>query len=250
MATQLKIRRGTTAEHASFTGAEGEITLDTTKDTLVAHDNYTAGGRPMLREDLDNLAASSIGVTKIDKGSSLRNSVLRVNAAGNGVEFGHQGVLQAHTQSANYDFGTNGSSSDYHCSWLDISNITCIKSNSKWFFSGRVPTDDTNQSAYGVGLGFWIQKVSDGSSYWVARPANHEDYQSGNYDSYIVARNTLLWDPEDAGRASNTPPTGYMVAGETYNFRLYIKCNNNNMQYFNGNDANSHNQWFQVWEIA
>ena len=56
MATQLKIRRGTTAEHASFTGAEGEITLDTTKDTLVAHDNYTAGGRPMLREDLDNLA--------------------------------------------------------------------------------------------------------------------------------------------------------------------------------------------------
>ena len=87
MATQLKIRRGTTAEHASFTGAEGEITLDTTKDTLVAHDNYTAGGRPMLREDLNNLAASSIGVGKIDRGSSTAYQALRVNAAANGVEF-------------------------------------------------------------------------------------------------------------------------------------------------------------------
>jgi len=250
MATQLKIRRGTTAEHASFTGAEGEITLDTTKDTLVAHDNYTAGGRPMLREDLDNLANNSIGPAKINKGSSLRNSVLRVNAAGNGVEFAYQGVLQTHTQSANYNYGTVGNSNDYHCSWLDISNITCIKSNSKWFFSGRVPTDDTNSSAYGVGLGFWAQKVSDSSSYWITRPANHEDYTGGGQDTYKVARSTILWDPEDSGRATNTPPNGWIVAGETYNFRLYIRNNNNNTQFFNGNDSNSHNQWFQVWEIA
>jgi hypothetical protein len=85
MATQLKIRRGTTAEHASFTGAEGEITLDTTKDTLVAHDNYTAGGRPMLREDLNNLANASIAVSKIQSGTAKYG--LRTNLAGNAVEF-------------------------------------------------------------------------------------------------------------------------------------------------------------------
>ena len=94
MATQLKIRRGTTAEHASFTGAEGEITLDTTKDTLVAHDNYTAGGRPMLREDLNNLANSSIGVAKIAHGSASAHQVVKVNAAANGIEFGHQEIGQ------------------------------------------------------------------------------------------------------------------------------------------------------------
>ena len=94
MATQLKIRRGTTAEHASFTGAEGEITLDTTKDTLVAHDNYTAGGRPMLREDLDNLANASIGAGKLDRGSATAYQALRVNAAANGVEFGDNDVGQ------------------------------------------------------------------------------------------------------------------------------------------------------------
>ena len=94
MATQLKIRRGTTAEHASFTGAEGEITLDTTKDTLVAHDNYTAGGRPMLREDLNNLANVSIGAGKLDRGSATAHQVLKVNAAGNAVEYGYNDVGQ------------------------------------------------------------------------------------------------------------------------------------------------------------
>lgn len=55
MATEVKRRRGTTAEHASFTGAIAEVTVDTTKDTLVVHDGTTAGGYPLLREDLVNL---------------------------------------------------------------------------------------------------------------------------------------------------------------------------------------------------
>ena len=49
MAKLLKLRRGTTTQHASFTGAEGEVTIDTTKDTAVVHDGSQAGGRPLLR---------------------------------------------------------------------------------------------------------------------------------------------------------------------------------------------------------
>lgn len=45
--TIKKLRRGTTAEHSSFTGAEGEITIDTDKNTLVIHDGITAGGNPI-----------------------------------------------------------------------------------------------------------------------------------------------------------------------------------------------------------
>jgi len=44
MATRVQFRRGTTAEHSTFTGAEGEITVNTTKDTLVVHDGAVAGG--------------------------------------------------------------------------------------------------------------------------------------------------------------------------------------------------------------
>ena len=50
MAKLLKLRRGTTVQHGSFTGAEGEVTVDTTKDTAVVHDGTTAGGKPLATE--------------------------------------------------------------------------------------------------------------------------------------------------------------------------------------------------------
>ncbi len=49
MATTLKLRRGTTAQHSSFTGAAGEVTVDTDKDVIVVHDGATAGGFPAIR---------------------------------------------------------------------------------------------------------------------------------------------------------------------------------------------------------
>ena len=60
MAKLLKLRRGTTTQHNTFTGAEGEVTVDTTKDTLVVHDNSQAGGRALAREDLTNVSSSTI----------------------------------------------------------------------------------------------------------------------------------------------------------------------------------------------
>jgi hypothetical protein len=58
MATALKLRRGTTVQHSTFTGAEGEVTVDTTKDTVVVHDGSTAGGFPLARESGSTIAVS------------------------------------------------------------------------------------------------------------------------------------------------------------------------------------------------
>ena len=44
MATQVQIRRGTTAGHTSFTGAVAELSFDTDLKTIRAHDGTTAGG--------------------------------------------------------------------------------------------------------------------------------------------------------------------------------------------------------------
>jgi hypothetical protein len=44
MPAQVQFRRGTTVQHSTFTGAVGEVTLDTTKQTLIVHDGSTAGG--------------------------------------------------------------------------------------------------------------------------------------------------------------------------------------------------------------
>jgi len=49
MAKQVQFRRGTTTEHSTFTGAVGEVTVDTTKDTVVVHDGSTAGGIPLAK---------------------------------------------------------------------------------------------------------------------------------------------------------------------------------------------------------
>ena len=50
MSTILKFKRYTTVGTAGITGADGEITVDTIKDTLVVHDGITAGGFPLATE--------------------------------------------------------------------------------------------------------------------------------------------------------------------------------------------------------
>ena len=44
MPTQLQFRRGTTSQNNGFTGALGEISIDTDTDALILHDGSTAGG--------------------------------------------------------------------------------------------------------------------------------------------------------------------------------------------------------------
>lgn len=45
MATRVQLRRGTTLQNNAFTGAEGELTYDTTSKGLRIHDGSTQGGR-------------------------------------------------------------------------------------------------------------------------------------------------------------------------------------------------------------
>jgi len=48
MAKQVQFRRGTATENNAFTGAIGEITVDTTNKQLRVHDGSTAGGTAAL----------------------------------------------------------------------------------------------------------------------------------------------------------------------------------------------------------
>lgn len=60
MATQVQNRRGTTAQHNTFTGASGEITVDTDKKTVVVHDGLTAGGFPLAPNSAFDAANSKV----------------------------------------------------------------------------------------------------------------------------------------------------------------------------------------------
>ena len=50
MAFAFQRRRGTTTAHSTFTGLAGELTVDTTKNTVVVHDGSTAGGIPLSKQ--------------------------------------------------------------------------------------------------------------------------------------------------------------------------------------------------------
>ena len=85
MAKLLKLRRGTTSQHGSFTGAEGEVTVDTDKETLVVHDGSTAGGHPVAAEDMANVSSANI-LSRISTGAivgtKLENSGVTAGAYG------------------------------------------------------------------------------------------------------------------------------------------------------------------------
>lgn len=65
-ATQVKLRRGTTTQHATFTGADGEVTVDQTTKSLVVHDGATAGGKRQATETYvqDQVAAVGSGLAQ------------------------------------------------------------------------------------------------------------------------------------------------------------------------------------------
>lgn len=60
MAARVKLRRGTSTQHNSFTGAEAEITVDTTNWSVRVHDGTTAGGHQLLKTSLDNIDDGAI----------------------------------------------------------------------------------------------------------------------------------------------------------------------------------------------
>jgi len=72
MATQVQFRRGTTTQHNSFTGAAGEVTVNTTNNSLHVHDNTTAGGFEVAKANLSNITgAVNIAVTGIATANSI-----------------------------------------------------------------------------------------------------------------------------------------------------------------------------------
>ena len=79
MAKLLKLRRGTTSQHSSFTGAEGEVTVNTDKDTLVVHDGSTAGGHELLKPDLSNLPAGTIDNGDIASNAAIAGTKISPN---------------------------------------------------------------------------------------------------------------------------------------------------------------------------
>ena len=87
MAKQVQFRRGTTSQHSTFTGAVGEITVDTDKNTAVVHDGSTAGGHPLATSLADlgvTASAADLNATDVTTlGTVEASKVVTADASGN-----------------------------------------------------------------------------------------------------------------------------------------------------------------------
>jgi len=100
MSNQVQLRRGTTSEHSTFTGALAEITVDTTTKRLVLHDGTTAGGIPLatyadvtsgsldsgaVKAIIDSDYINSIDTPSLDTGVLAGNYLVLGMSNGTGV---------------------------------------------------------------------------------------------------------------------------------------------------------------------
>lgn len=82
MSVARQRRRGTTANHAAFTGLVGEVTIDTDKDVVVVHDGATAGGFPHVRGSVgstDNRVVRTDGTGT----ATVQGSAVTIDDSGN-----------------------------------------------------------------------------------------------------------------------------------------------------------------------
>ena len=103
--------RGTTAQHAAYTGKIGELTVDTDKKVVVVQDGVTAGGVPMAREDRKIKGDTHLKVNSGTEGTLASDLTLTVNMdslatdlvstdANNGLSVGNDNKLFAKSPDA------------------------------------------------------------------------------------------------------------------------------------------------------
>ena len=107
MATQIKLRGGTTSQHSSFTGAAREVTVDTDKNTIVVHDGSTAGGIPLAKasEVFGGTYTGDVDITGELIADSYNETYAAVTSSSNATTVNcHNGNAFSHTLTENTTF--------------------------------------------------------------------------------------------------------------------------------------------------
>ena len=157
MAKQVQFRRGSTSQHSSFTGAVGEITVDTDKDVAVIHDGSTAGGFPLVRQ-LSDLSVTSTAtelnyndITTL--GTSEASKVVTADANGD-VNLAEE--LKAKSYNETYAAVTSSSNATtVNCENGNAFSHT-LTENTTFTFSG--------EPASGTAFSFSIEIIQDASA--------------------------------------------------------------------------------------
>ena len=162
---EVKLRRGTTSQHSSFTGAEGEVTVDTDLDTLRVHDGSTAGGVRLAKHS--ELSAGGGGtVTSVGSGTGLTGGPITssgtLSIANDGVDTAQiaaDAVTATEISSTDTAFNINSSG--------EVGIAKTADTGYKLDVLGTIRTTDGNlfiagdEAAFGIGNGPGIRIIYD-----------------------------------------------------------------------------------------
>lgn len=134
MPTQVQFRRGTRTQNNSFTGASGELTINTEQKSVRVHDGSTAGGFELARADMSNvgigtsLTISTLNATSVNSSGLTTSSSLSVFGDAQITGVTTVGIFTATNVTANGTINVSGVSTLSNVS-LNNGNIT-VSSNS------------------------------------------------------------------------------------------------------------------------
>ena len=105
MATQVQRRKGTTVQHSTFTGASAELTVDTTKNTVVVHNGSTAGGFPLAK---DSEVVHLTGAETVAGVKTLSSNPILSAGTANGVTYLNGSKVLTSGSALTFDGGNLG----------------------------------------------------------------------------------------------------------------------------------------------
>lgn len=162
MAIQIQLRQGTSTEHDSFTGAVGEVTVDTTNKTLRVHDGSTVGGTRLVTLTGGLVPAAQLpAATTSVQGAVILNNTLTSTSTTQALTAAQGKVLKDTLDTA---FGIGQTLVDVTASRISGTTYTNTK-NTPIFVIATTAITATSQSVSVVvnGITFDIRQDGDGS---------------------------------------------------------------------------------------
>ena len=231
MAKLLKLRRGTTTQHGSFTGAEGECTVDMDKDVLVIHDGTTQGGHPVAAEDMANVSSTSI-VSRIDN-SALAGVKVQPNFGSQNVETTGTLASGNHTVTGNISVSGTVDGRDVGAMGAKLQGIESLATADQT--AAEILTAIKTVDGATSGLDADVLDGQHGSYY-----TNASNISSGTLAAARVA--TLNQNTTGNAATATQLATARNISGASFNGTADITLNNSNITNGAGYTTYSSNQ--------
>ena len=171
MAQQVQFRRGTTAEHSSFTGAVGEVTVDTDLSVVVVHDGSTAGGNPMQPYDVDTAKTDVVqSFTAAQRGSVVALTAAATVTPNFSLGNNFSLTIDQTTTLGNPTNLTAGQSGAIAIT-QDASTAYALTYGSYWKFEGGAPNFGTTLSATST-IVYYVVSTTHIAAKLISEPAS------------------------------------------------------------------------------